>query len=230
MSRPVIGVTMTVRAGSFCLAEAYLQALRQAGGLPLLLPVLDEEERKALPAFLDGVLFSGGGDPAPQLYGEEPQRALGQVEAERDRFELWLAGACRERGLPALGICRGAQIMNLARGGTLYQDIYEPPRTKLQHMQRAPGEHACHSVWLTGALLRRLAAADQAMVNSFHHQSVARLGAGLLLAATAADGLTEALEAAEGESFYLGVQWHPERMPEDGFSRAIFRAFVEACH
>lgn len=206
--------------------ERYARRIQEAGAVPtVLLPPESPEDAEALAASaverMDGLLLAGGYDVDPAYYGESPAPGLGTVEPLRDAFEIALVRAFRRAGRPILGICRGAQVLNVALGGTLYQDIPG-------HNQSEPRPQATHPVFLAAEsrLFRILGGVRELAVNSFHHQAVRTLAPGLVAVAHAPDGTIEAVEAREG-AFLLGVQWHPEWL-EDEASRAIFRAFVSA--
>ena len=174
---------------------------------------------------VDGILLSGGGDIDPLLFGEEPLRQNGEISPLRDSFELTLCRAALESGLPLFGICRGMQVMNIAAGGTIYQDIPAQTGSTLKHSQQAPRPHGTHSVLpLENSLLAALWGKNRVAVNSFHHQAVAQLGEGFSAAAHSPDGIIEAVER-EDAPFVLGVQWHPEYLDRH---RGIFNALATA--
>jgi len=186
-----------------------------AGGLPFILPsaAIAVEPRDFLDG-LDGLLLSGGGDVSPLRYGEEPIAGLGTVSKERDDFEIALAQEARRRGMPILGICRGHQLLNVALGGTLYQDIPSQVEGAISH--QPPEGQAVDEFWHSIDILpasRYLEASVEGkfLVNSFHHQAVKSLAEGLVETARSADGLIEAFESVEG-SWILGIQFHPETL------------------
>jgi len=233
--RPLIGVTTSeLRPSSagtlrrhgepphaeMALGMTYLRAIEAAGGIPVVLPPLGDAE--AFLERLDGVVLSGGPDLDPDAYGA-PERhlELGPTEPDLDAFELALARAVDERGVPILGICRGVQALNVARGGTLHQHVPA-------HRQTEPATATTHTVHVEdGSLLAALVGARPLRVNSFHHQAVDRLGSGLRAVARAADGTIEAVEAP-GPRFVLGVQWHAEGLVGQPRHRVLFEALVEA--
>ena len=187
----------------------YSEAVALAGGLPFMVANLDPGLAPVYAAAADAVLFSGGVDVEPSHFGQEPQPGLGQVSIERDRFELALYSAARERGLPVLGICRGIQLINVAQGGTLHQHVPALPQV-LQHEQADIRGHPIHTVRLDPkARLAEALGMSELKTNSFHHQVIDELGDGLRAVGWTADGLVEVLEEAHG-SFILAVQWHPE--------------------
>lgn len=207
---------------------ACLDAVAAAGGLPVMLfpanePVLRREQ---LDRF-DGFLIPGGGDPDPELYGERNTRSRGIVR-ERDDLDLALIRAVIAADKPLLGICRGEQILNVALGGSLYQDISADFPGALSHWQPEANEVATQPVRLTpGGMLRRITGREELMVNTFHHQAVKRPGDGCVVEAVAGDGLVEAFSLS-GARWVLGLQWHPEFMPGEE-SSLIFRSFVGSC-
>lgn len=214
--------------------QNYAHAVREAGGVPLLILLgLDEDALDVLVARLDGLLLAGGGDVDPAFYGQAPHSTLRGVDRARDDLELPLARLALGRGLPILGICRGIQVLNIATGGTLYQDLPTQRPGSLTHgcfQPQFPPDHLAHEVALApGSLLARIMGQESFWVNSRHHQGVDRLGKGWQAVAHAPDGLVEAMEAPD-HPFALGVQWHPEnllRLPEHGLR--LFAAFVAAC-
>lgn len=231
--RPLVGMTMTYRRHeeSWSISRDNSKAVWAAGGLPLALPW--HHEGKGIQAYaerLDGLLLTGGNDIDPHLFGEEPIPGLGEVEPERDRAEIALVREMISREKPILAICRGCQILAIALGGEMYQDLGSQREGILQHSQRAPRAHASHSIRIQrGSRLHRLAGTETVRVNSFHHQAVRRVPDGCSVAATAPDGVVEAFES-EGKNFVVGVQWHPENMMSDEpFAFHLFAAFIEAC-
>lgn len=195
------------------LLEFYLEALASQGLAHVLLPPQPPEALERILPHLDGLLLPGGGDVDPAHYGEEPHPRLGEVSPERDAHELFLARYAAEKGLPALGVCRGIQVMNVALGGTLYQDLEAQGFTEVQHYQKSPPPALGHRVrQVASSPLSRLFP-ETFRVNSYHHQGLKALGRGLKPLAVAPDGLVEAV-ALEGHPLFLGVQWHPELLRE----------------
>ena len=189
----------------------YVQAVIRAGGLPLIIPVGIEADVEQLVGMLDGLLLSGGNDINPMLFNEEPHADLGEVSPSRDSIELELARQMLKTDKPILGICRGLQVLNVAVGGTLYQDLHKQNEGPiLQHLQKAPNTHPSHFVQLEkGSLLESIAGSERIQVNSFHHQSLKDVPAVFKVTGVASDGIIEAVESTD-EHFVLGVQWHPE--------------------
>jgi len=230
--KPLIGIGSDVhspkgyRERSFAYLT-YIESLRAAGAIPVVIPP-QPENAAGLIAALDGLLLAGGEDCDPAAYGEEPHPTVTRtMDPRRQSNDLSLAEAARQHGIPTLGICLGMQVMNVAAGGTLVQDIDSAIRTEIQHAS-VPEDRARHDVIVEketklGGILREL----EFNVNSSHHQAVGRLGDGLRITAHAPDGVVEGLEDPR-HPFYLGVQWHPEDMKGEGSAETLFGAFIEA--
>lgn len=232
-TRPIIGVTMSFQEpaseqGSdyFALYRTYVAAVEMAGGVAVGLPAQPQAVADVFP-ILDGLLLSGGGDIAPDLFGQDRHPKTRQIDRQRDDFELALVREWVGAGRPLLAICRGIQVVNVALGGNLIQDIADQVPHSLVH-QRSEGE-ARHLIRLQPA--SRLAALmddDELDVNSYHHQAVQELAPGLKAVAWAADGVVEGVEVPDAR-FVVGVQWHPERMvPNDTRQLRLFVGLVEA--
>jgi len=211
--------------------DNYTGSITAAGGLPLILPIASEPDLVAdLVETLDGLLLSGGEDVHPSFYGEAVQERCGSIDEGRDRFEIGLTRAALARGLPVLAICRGMQVLNVACGGTLYQDLAYRPRTESHHTgvreDRARRIHAVRI--LPGTRLREILGLAEASVTSTHHQVIREVAPNFRPAAVAPDGVLEGMEKAEGP-LALAVQWHPERLAlADAAQLNLFRALVEA--
>lgn len=240
MRRPVIGLssrTLPLRAAqktrpAETVARAYLAPLEDAGALPVVLPNCEAAELADQHLdLIDGLLLTGGDDPHPRFFGEHPHPDIDVVDERRDRFELALVRGARDRGLPTFGICRGVQIMNIALGGDIYQDIPSQTEAAIAHAQKTIDDGPWHDVAIAaGSRLAAICGTGTEAVNSFHHQACRRLGEGLVTCATTVgDGLIEALEDP-GHPFFLGVQWHPEIAIGQGDpgAKALFTAFVDA--
>ena len=237
---PMIGITCgqeTSPAGvQRCYQNAsYIQAVAQAGGIPVLIPLTEEMPAlEGLHARLDGLLLSGGGDVEPWQYGQRPHEKLGPTDPLRDRVEMALARWAHEANKPTLAICRGIQVLNVALGGTLYQDIASlvPGALAHPHQPGNPRHFLAHQVSVEqGTLLSRiLDQPEQAMaVNSMHHQAVDRVAPGFVVSARATDGVIEAIEHP-GQRLSLGVQWHPEEMAAHyPLMGRLFAALVSSC-
>lgn len=214
----------------------------EAGGLPLLVPHTEERDfADELVDRIDGLFLTGGGDPAPLLMGEDPRPGNGRVTWRRDLLELRLTRAALAKDLPILGICRGLQLLNVAAGGTIWQDLAETEGHTLQHRQTHASDYPCHWVELQpGSKLCRWmdlakcsvpaeagVAGNRLAVNSTHHQAIRLVAQGFRVSAKAADGVIEGIES-ETHPFQAGVQWHPEKLRDPG-QRHLFKSFVEAC-
>jgi putative glutamine amidotransferase len=242
--RPIIGIpTQTLHAmdgipeglpESWVMNQRYSRVVAAAGGLPVMVPLLEDEDTlRALYDRLDGVLIPGGVDLDPSNYGETPLPTCGRLDPARDRVELRFARWAIAEGKPLFGLCRGLQIVNVALGGTLYQDIAAQRSDAIKHDYFPTAgysrDHLAHSVTVSsGSRLDALVGSAPLRVNSMHHQAVKDLAPGLAPTAVAPDGLIEALEATD-QSFVLGVQWHPESLTErDPRMHRLVAGFVEA--
>jgi putative glutamine amidotransferase len=242
---PVIGVTATLKQdvdtvaqrplGRFVRADLdYVEGVTEAGGVPVVLPpVVGVREAEALLGGIDGLLLSGGSDLDPSYYGEKAVSELGVTVPERDAFEMSLLEHALRRGLPILGICRGMQILNVALGGTLFQDL--PSQVDhlvlLGHRQETPKWEPTHEVEVNdGSKVAEILGTDELKVNSYHHQAVKNLAAGLVAVAHAPDGVVEAVEWGDlSQRWLVGVQWHAEAMRDAGPEhRNLFEAHVAA--
>ena len=243
MTRPLIGVTTSeVRLAEhtdplpeadppqreMALGMVYMRAIELAGGIPVVLPPLGHDTIAPLLERLNGVCLSGGPDIDPEGYGEETRNPhLGATEPGLDAYELALAQLADARGMPVLGICRGVQALNVARGGSLHQHVGDLTDGSIEHRQDARGRVTTHSVRIDPASrLARVMGVTAAEVNSFHHQAADRLGQGLRAVAWSPDGIVEGIES-EGPELYLGVQWHAESLVDRPEHLALFRELVE---
>ncbi len=214
MTRPVIGITTYVTQARWSywdrevalVPAAYVRAVECVGGRPLLVPPSEDGLDETLAA-VDGLLFSGGSDLDPELYDQEPHDETFGVVRERDRAELALLEAALARDMPVLAVCRGSQVLNVARGGDLVQHL--PDLVGDEKHKHTPGTFADHDVTLEEATRLAALLGDRAPVKSHHHQGIGRLGRGLRAAAHAEDGIIEAVEDP-AHRFALGVLWHPE--------------------
>jgi putative glutamine amidotransferase len=230
--KPVIGITTAYNPEQdhYFLRNRYVGGVRQAGGLPLLLPYLPDDESLVICARrLDGLLLTGGGDIHPFLFGEEPNRKLGAFDPERDAFEIAIMKTMLNLRKPVLGICRGIQVINVALGGTLYQDLETQLPGSLQHQQQAARRHPAHGVTVQPeSRLAGILGSARLRVNSLHHQAIRDPAPGLRVTAWADDGVIEGVEAP-GDPLLLGVQWHPEDLwRHDPAAASLFRALVQA--
>ncbi|GGM65159.1 gamma-glutamyl-gamma-aminobutyrate hydrolase family protein [Microbacterium saperdae] len=229
-SAPLVGVTTyleraqqgvwDVRAAF--LPEQYLTGVTSAGGIALLLPPQDPESADAAIAGLDGLILSGGADVAPELYGAERHPTTDPARVDRDSWELALFRAAERRRMPVLAICRGLQLVNVARGGTLQQHLPESLGTERYRI--GGGVFAENQVAVArDTALAAVLGEDAVSVRSYHHQGIDRLGEGLVAAAHSDDGLVQAFVDTQGGSHVVGIQWHPE---EDAEDRRLFQDLV----
>lgn len=233
----LIGITssMEVTESHYTTARENVAAIKRAGGVPVILPNTDDYNQIEYYADkLDGLYATGGYDIDPTLFGEEPHQGLGTIIPVRDTFELELMKRFLEMDKPILAVCRGCQILNIAAGGDMYQDIYGQIRDRelLQHQQKAPKEHGSHFVHVTeNSLLNQLTGMDVLRVNSRHHQANRKVVEPFFISGNASDGIVEAIESKE-HSFAMGLQWHPENMfaANDIASENIYTGFVQACN
>lgn len=230
---PLIGISGSIetKEPKVFLLQTYFNAVSAAGGIPLLLnPHMSKDAIEQCMDVLDGLLLAGGGDVDPRHFGQEPVKEIGEIIPVRDSLEFALikAADCR-RPFPILGICRGLQVLNVAAGGTLYQDLptqYIAEGTQLlKHSQDDTANATAHHVQVESASrLHGLLGADTLAVNSMHHQAVERIGICYRAVAYSEDGVVEAIEHTD-HPFRLAVQWHPERMT-DPASRRLFEGFI----
>jgi putative glutamine amidotransferase len=237
LTAPLIGVSLGRRINPhgyshLDLPEAYTRAIVRAGGWPVLVPLdLEEAALAGLLSRLDGVLLSGGGDVHPQRYRSRSHPLVAGVDPDRDRTEIALAHLAAGEGKPLFGICRGLQVINVALGGSLYEDLLDQYPQALQHscFPDHPRDHLAHPVRVQpNTRLAGILGGPSSPVNSMHHQGIRDLAPGLQAAAFAPDGLVEAVELF-GHPFGLAVQWHPECLQEHEPMQRLFRTFVEAC-
>jgi putative glutamine amidotransferase len=235
--RPSIGITPDVSTPSpdvplsrYELKVAYTDAVLRSGGLPFILPF--SNDRSVIDLYLDrisGLVVTGGAfDVPPELYGEVPREGLGPLKPERTQFELAVLRGALQRRLPVLGVCGGMQLLNVAYGGTLIQDIVREVPDARSHEQRHDRTQPQHPVEVREQtqLAEAVGGRGQLMVNSTHHQAVKTVGEGLIVSATAPDGMIEAVEVPAADQFVVGVQWHPELLvdtvpPHLGLYRAL---------
>ncbi len=236
MTAPLIGISSFRQINRYnlpeiALPESYVQAVSKAGGIPVVIPVgLPGDQIESLTSSLDGIMFSGGGDVETQRYGVESTPKVNTVDPDRDRVEIGLVQNAVTAGLPFLGICRGIQVINVALGGTLHVDIADdiPNSRKHDYYPDWSRDHLAHEVDIQkSSKLASILGTTQTQVNSLHHQAINRLGSELEIVAYAPDGVVEGVEIP-GHPFGLGVQWHPECLPNHDAMVALFRAFVDA--
>ena len=242
---PLIGITATLKQDADQVAERplgrfvradldYVEGVADAGGIPVVLPpVAGPRAAEALLEGMDGLLLSGGSDLDPGYYGEEAVPELGVTLPERDAFEMALLEHALRRQMPILGICRGMQVLNVALGGTLYQDLPSQMdhMVLLGHRQETPKWQPTHEVEVEGdSRVAEILGANELKVNSYHHQAIKDLASGLVAVAYAPDGVIEAIESSDlAKRWLVGVQWHAEAMREAGPEhRNLFEAHVAA--
>lgn len=235
--RPLIGITERLNTeDTFYLRRYYSEAVESAGGVPIHIPLIPGREYLVeLCEHLDGLVLSGSNsDLDPSFYGEEPHPKLGPVFPERDQTDLILLELAEARALPVLAICFGMQSLNVARGGTLIQDIESQVANPIKHEQGQVYSRPSHSIKIEAdSLLAQLAGSDSVRVNSSHHQSIGKVGRDLRVIAIATDGVIEAVVDTRSDRFVLGVQWHPEiAWKQDALSQAIFEKLIRsaACY
>ena len=228
---PLIGVAAQYRTVGdlmrykiWGLLEPYIQALQSAGANVVIVPPQTEGRISGMLKKLDGLLLPGGIDVDPARFGEEPISELGEVNLERDALEIYMAQYAAHNGLPLMGICRGIQVLNVALGGSLYQDLTAQGFKTLQHYQKSEAPVLAHSVEQVAHSPLKGLFDEQFRVNSYHHQALKDLAPGLEAVTVAPDGVTEAVQLKD-HPFFFGVQWHPELLPQQW---RIFKAFVEA--
>ncbi|CAN5650739.1 gamma-glutamyl-gamma-aminobutyrate hydrolase family protein [soil metagenome] len=233
---PVVAVTASIREGEHRrvqLNAAYVVAMENAGLVPLLVPPLsDPDAAERILAGVDGLVLTGGGDVAPEYFGEQPHPRLGTVDKARDATEIALISAARRLRMPLLAVCRGIQVLNVESGGSLIQDIGAQRPAALEHSGDGSRDQTVHPVHIEeNSILGLATGATQLDVNSLHHQAIDRLGSGLRVTATAPDGIVEGVESTD-DWWVLAVQWHPEEMDRCAQPGAepgpLFKAFAEA--
>ena len=237
MRYPVIGLTTQLirtegKPSRHAMNQSYVRALSAAGCAPVLVPVLDGDDDRlhAIYERLDGIVFPGGADVTPEEYGEEPMDGLIDVQPERDHTELRLARWAFDDNLPTLGICRGQQLINVALGGTLYQDLLHQEATSVDHSGDDGRARSAlvHRVRLDpDSQLAQLIDETSLDVNSLHHQAVKDIARALRVTGRSDDGVIEAVESPE-RRFWIAVQWHPEEIDDLPWVRRLFSGLVRA--
>ena len=236
--RPLIGIPCQAdyREGSgrpiYCNNRTYVHAIENAGGVPVLIPMLNDVSLlESLLVRLDGFLFSGGVDIDSGQYHEDAHPHLGEVDQRLDDLELFLVRWALRENMPVLGICRGMQLLNVALGGSLYQDLESQNAEAMLHCRRElPRNTLIHSIHITeGSQMEKVLGTNEMWINSLHHQSVKDLGQGVSISGRAEDGVAELLEVA-GYPFVIGIQGHPEELyTSEPICAKLFSAFVAAC-
>ena len=233
---PVIGITSayiqhSLNSEGVYIHHDYHRAVLEAGGIPIILPATaDESAALSYLGLCDGFILSGGEDIDPVFFGEAPIPEMGSIFKERDIMELFLTKKLIEFKVPFLAVCRGIQVLNVACGGSLYQDIPAQLPSAAEHNQKTHRSNAFHTISIAEtSLLQNILGVTEPAVNSLHHQAVKELGTGLIKTAVSKDSLIEAIEV-EGHPFGIGVQWHPESLAAAGDlpSKSLFSALVRA--
>ncbi len=224
-NKPIIGITGNYekKTKRYSIGSQYIKAIQVSGGIPFLLTPFDE-----IPLFIDGIVFSGGDDIDPLLFGEEPYANMHStnIDPSRDAFELSLCRYAFSKKLPILGICRGMQLLNVADDGKLFQDIYSQNENLLEHRQQVMNSHKIHKVTCTeNSHLFSIFGETTFLVNSLHHQGVSSLGKNMIATAKSSDGIIEAIEH-KTLPFVLGVQWHPEWLTDHFI---LFSTLIQRC-
>ena len=230
---PIIGVSGTCDSdGDPRVKATYVKSVLRAGGVPVILPINgDPEVIKNMIASIDALLLTGGEDIDPMRYSEEPSPLLGPINPERDEFDLLLIKYAMERQIPIFGICRGHQILNIAFGGTLYQDLATQVKNNklLKHRQQAPIWYGTHQVELEeNSILAKILGKTSIVANSYHHQAVKDLAPGFVITGKTSDGIVEAMEM-KGNPKIFSVQFHPENATAHGLDEflPLFVYFIE---
>ena len=230
--KPIIGVFAEIdNEFNTRVQNPYIHAIERSAGIPILFPyVRDGETIERIVDICDGFFFTGGADIDPKRYGEEATESIGDIQEYRDEFEFRVFQKAIKTSKPILAICRGAQLVNVALGGTLYQDISTEVHTKISHRQREPKFSSSHDVRIIiDTPLYEMMGTEQIKANSFHHQAIKALGKGLEIMAVAEDGIIEAVYSSERQ-YLRAYQWHPERLFETNTqNRIIFEDFIHAC-
>ena len=230
--RPVIGISDLYKDdNSSAVPRSYVNAVLQVGGLPVVVPLMyDDDKIVELLNTLDGIIFTGGEDFDPSYYNERPIPQMGKINASRDEFDIKLLHLAVKHGVPVLGICRGLQLINIAYGGSLYQDLAAQYQdNSIRHRQRQPKEDASHSVLVEdNTVFADIVRERMLMVNSSHHQAIKKVAPGFRVAGKSPDKIVEVIEKIDSDNWILGVQFHPEvRVTKDNAMRRIFQRFID---
>ena len=234
---PIIGISSSIivdNSGSFAgymrayVNKDYVDAVIRAGGVPLIIPFsVDKEVIISQAQLIDGLILSGGHDINPYNYGQEPSQKLGETFPERDTYDMLLLEESKKRNIPIIGICRGFQLINVAAGGTLYQDLSLIPGNILKHNQVSNPTLKTHKIEIKENSFISSIFGKETMVNSFHHQAIDKVANDFIVVARASDGVVEAIEH-KTYKFLVAVQWHPEMLAVNcEKARVLFSKFVE---
>lgn len=237
---PIIGISSFISDDANVANLTYIESVRIAGGIPIVIPLTgDESQIKQMLSKVDGLIMTGGADYDPILYGEEPRRELKTVQQDRDDYDIKMARNAVAMGMPILGICRGEQLLAVAFGGSLWQDIPSMIKGSIKHNQSpTSGRYPSHSIALEkDSQFYKMFGKDSLRVNSFHHQSIKKVPAGLRASAHSVDGIIEAVERVgrlegfeDGGGWILGVQFHPENLIANGGDMTFLPIFQEFVH
>ena len=239
MKKPLIGIsgnTLRDSSGAYVdlirsyVNQDYVRSIEEAGGIPIIIPFTENlEQAKETINIVDGLLLTGGHDVYPLNYGEEPLRGIGDVFPERDKFDFALLAAAEARNLPVFAICRGCQIVNVYRGGSLYQDLPYDENCTIKHSQNQTPALPTHTVEIEpDSKLAKIIGTTTWITNSHHHQTCRNIGESLVVTGRAKDGTVEALEDTS-RPWFVATQFHPEMMHvKDIHAKALFKAFVDA--
>lgn len=230
--KPIIGITASYDANTldtFVLRQYYVSAIENAGGIPLILPYCEPKNMSYYLDISDGILFSGGGDIDPVIFGEKMIKECKTPIKVRDDFDLVFFKKAFKKNIPILAICRGVQVANVVMGGTLWQDLPSQTEIKHSHYQKEGREDTTHDVTIEkDSLLYSIIGRKTIPVNSFHHQAIKAPAPGGIITAFSDDNVSECLEFPDRNAFFLGLQWHPESLCKIDYHNKIFKAFVAA--
>ncbi len=234
--KPVIGIS-----GAYVKHNEYMEgvyvhhdyhkSVAANGGIPIILPYISPEIAIETLVLCDGIILSGGEDIDPKLYGQDPHRHLGPITPERDIAEIAMVKYALDNNIPLLAICRGVQILNVALGGSLIQDIPSQVKEPIQHSQKIDRSRETHWVTInTDSKLFEIVGSERVRVNSLHHQAIDKVANDLRVVAQSSDGLVEAVEYIHPTTFTVGVQWHPESMANTNDEmNNVFKEFINSC-
>jgi putative glutamine amidotransferase len=232
--KPIIGITGAYVKHNEYMEGAYVhqdyqKSVAANGGIPIIIPFITPETALETLRLCDGIILSGGEDVDPKFYGQDPHRNLGPTTTERDLTEIAIVKYVIENDIPLLAICRGVQILNVALGGTLIQDISSQVKEPIQHTQKIERSRDIH--WVTickDSKLFQIVGSDRVRVNSLHHQAIDRIASELRIVAQSSDGIIEAVEYSHQSRFVMGVQWHPESMANTNDAmNNLFASFIK---
>lgn len=230
--KPIVGITAEVKEdGSYFMPTVYTKAIIQAGGVPVIVPLIPGGDLEELCKGIDALFVTGGEDIDPSYYNAEPHIHLGRITPKLDEMEFALVQRMLQLDKPYIGVCRGMHMLNIVSGGTLFQSIHSQRKEPvMQHLQIADRTHRSHPVKVEKtSRLYELLQEDEFKVNSFHHQALNKVGESLRVVARATDGIIECVESTK-HTFVFGFQWHPEEFAVEGDepSKRVFKAYIQA--